>query len=304
MTAWEIVVAAEFEGERVDRFLRLEGRGGSRKLLRQQLEAGAIRVNGARIAKGQRVHTGDRVTGPPVVEGGAVPDPEAPLEVLYEDAALVVANKPAGMPSHPLRADERGSLASALVARYPEMAKIGYRALEPGILHRLDTETSGVLLAARDRASFEKLSAAHKRGELDKRYLALCSGQLRAPQMIGAYLAADRKRVRVSDVLIEGSKPIETELVRAEPVGPMTLVEVRVPFAARHQVRAQLAALGHPIASDTLYDGEMLPGLNRHFLHASEIEFPHPTRGERVRVKAALPAELLAALETARGLKR
>lgn len=300
MTAWEIVVPPEFEGERVDRFLRLEGRAESRKQLAQQLEAGTIRVNGARIAKGQRLHTGDVVTGPAIPEGGAVPDPTVALEVLYEDSAVVVANKPAGMPSHPLRADERGSLASALVARFPEMAKIGYRPLEPGILHRLDTETSGVLLAARDRTSFEKLSAAHKRGELDKRYLALCSGQMRAPATIESYLAADRKRVRVSDAPFDGGKPIETELMRAESVGAMTLVEVRVPFAARHQVRAQLAALGHPIASDSMYGGTMLPGLERHFLHASEIEFPHPSRRERVRVKAELPADLQAALETAR----
>jgi 23S rRNA pseudouridine1911/1915/1917 synthase len=114
-----------------------------------------------------------------------------------------------------------------------------------------------------------------------------------------AYLAADRRRVRVSDEPIEGSKPIETEIVSAEAYGDMTLVQARVPFAARHQVRAQLAALGHPIAADALYGGPELPGLTRHFLHASEIEFPHPNRGERVRVVAELPADLRAALETA-----
>jgi 23S rRNA pseudouridine1911/1915/1917 synthase len=297
--AWEIVVASEFDGERIDRFLRHAGRAGSRKAVAEQLELGAIRVNGARTKKGQHVRTGDVVTGPALQTGGALPDTDLPLDVLYEDASVVVVNKPAGVPSHPLRPDERGTLASALLARFPEMAGVGYRPLEPGILHRLDTETSGVLLAARDPSAFQKLSAAHKRGEIDKRYLALCSGRLRAPASVSAYLAADRRRVRVTDEPIEGSKPIETEILRAEEYGDMTLVQARVPFAARHQVRAHLAALGHPIAGDGLYGGLELAGLTRHFLHASEIEFPHPTRGGRVRVVSELPMDLRAALEAA-----
>jgi 23S rRNA pseudouridine1911/1915/1917 synthase len=295
--AWEITVAAEFEGERIDRFLRHAGRAGSRKALAEQLEGGAIRVNGVRMKKGHRLRAGDVISGPPSHEGGALPDPDQPLEVLFEDAAVVVVNKPAGVPSHPLRPDERGTVASGLVARFPEMAGVGYRPLEPGILHRLDTETSGVLLAARSATAFRALSLAHKRGEIDKRYLALCSGRLQAPQLVRAYLAADRRRVRVTDDFIEGAKPIETEIVRAEAHGELSLVEVRVPFAARHQVRAQLAALGHPLAGDTLYGGPALEGLGRHFLHASEIEFPHPTSGERIRVKAELPVDLRTALE-------
>jgi 23S rRNA pseudouridine1911/1915/1917 synthase len=297
--AWEIVVASEFDGERVDRFLRHAGRAGSRKALAEQLDRGVIRVNGARMKKGQRLRAGDVVSGPASHIGGALPDPEQPLDVLYEDAWVVVVNKPAGVPSHPLRPDERGTVASALVTRFPEMAGVGYRPLEPGILHRLDTETSGVMLAARDVSSFRALSLAHKRGEIDKRYLALCSGRLQAPQRVSAYLAADRRLVRVSDEPFEGSKPIETELVRADVHGDMTLVQVRVPYAARHQVRAQLAALGHPIAGDAAYGGPELAGLKRHFLHASEIEFPHPNRRERVRVAAELPADLRAALEAA-----
>jgi 23S rRNA pseudouridine1911/1915/1917 synthase len=293
--AWEIVVDADFEGERIDRFLRRVGRAGSRRALAEQLEHGSIRVNGVRTKKGHRLRTGDVVSGPAIREGGALPDPELPLEIAFEDAWIVVVNKPAGIPSHPLRPDERGNIASALVARFPEMAGVGYRPLEPGIVHRLDTQTSGVLLAARDEKSFSRLIAAHGRGQIDKRYLALCSGRLQA-QRAEAYLAADRRRVRVTDAPIEGSKPIETEIVSAQAHGDMTLVEVRVPFAARHQVRAHLAALGHPIAGDALYGGEELPGLERHFLHASSIDLPHPARSDRVRVEAQLPSELRAVL--------
>lgn len=294
--AWEIVVAEEFEGERIDRFLRHSGRAGSRRALIEQLEHGLIRVNGARTKKGHRLHAGDLVSGPVTREGGALPDPELPLEICHEDAWVVVVNKPAGVPSHPLRTDERGNIASALVARFPEMSGVGYRDLEPGIVHRLDTQTSGVLLAARDRKSFASLIQAHEQGEIDKRYLALCSGQLQAPQRAAAYLAADRRRVRVTEDPIDGSKPIETEILSAEPHGDLTLVEVRVPFAARHQVRAHLAALGHPIAGDSLYGGPEIANLERHFLHASAIEFPHPAREDRIQVRAELPRELRAVL--------
>ncbi len=298
--AWEIVVAGEFEGERIDRFLRRSGRAGSRSAVSEQLARGSIRVNGARIKKGQRLRAGDRVSGPAAPDGprtAARPDPALALAVLYEDAEVVVVDKPAGIPSHPLRADETGTVASALLARYPEMANVGHRALEPGILHRLDTDTSGALLAARDPSAFRALALAHRRGELDKRYLALCSGRLQAPQRLHAYLRADQRRVRVEAEPFERAHAIETELIRATHHGAFTLVEVRVPFAARHQVRAQLAALGHPIVSDALYGGLALPGLGRHFLHASAIEFPHPSRTEKVRVEAPLPAELVTVLD-------
>lgn len=298
--AWEIVVTAEHDGERIDRFLRLLGPGASRAALSEQLERGEIRVNGARSKKGQRLHAGDRVSGTRVNRPAvAQPDPQ-PLDVLHEDAWLVIANKPPGMPSHPLRAEERGTLASALLARYPEMAGVGHSALEPGILHRLDTDTSGAMLAARDAKTFHSLHAAHRRGEFDKRYLALCSGQLQAPRSVHGYLRADRKRVRVDAEPFEGARPIETEILSAKAQGEFSVVEVRVPFAARHQVRAQLAALGHPIAGDATYGGKQIASLTRHFLHASEIAFEHPHTQRALRVRAPLPADLQRALAEAK----
>jgi 23S rRNA pseudouridine1911/1915/1917 synthase len=272
--------------------LRRAGQSASRAALAEQLARGDIRVNGARFTKGQRLRAGDRVSGAREnVPAVAQPDPQ-PLAVLHEDAWLVVANKPAGMPSHPLRADERGTLASALLARYPEMGGVGHSPLEPGILHRLDTDTSGVMLAARDATTFQALHAAHRGGKFDKRYLAFCSGQLQAPRRIYGYLRADRRRVRVEADPFDGAKPIETEILSATAHGEFCLVEVRVPFAARHQVRAQLAALGHPIAADTLYGGAELAGLTRHFLHASQLAFEHPHTQRAIRVRAELPDDL------------
>lgn len=288
---WEIVVAAEHDGERIDRFLRQRGLRASRAALAEQLARGDIRVNGARFKKGQRLRAGDRVSGARAnLPALAQPDPQ-PLAVLHEDAWLVLANKPAGMPSHPLRADERGTLASALLARYPEMAGVGHSPLEPGILHRLDTDTSGVMLAARDERTFAALHAAHRRGDFDKRYLALCSGELQA-RRVYAYLRADRRKVRVDADPFEGAKAIETEITSVTRHGEFSLVEVRVPFAARHQVRAQLAALGHPIAGDALYGGRELAGLTRHFLHASELAFEHPHSKQVLRIRAELSEDL------------
>jgi 23S rRNA pseudouridine1911/1915/1917 synthase len=146
------------------------------------------------------------------------------------------------------------------------------------------------------------LKALHGRGELDKHYLALCHGRLAAPQRLDGYLRADQRRVRIEPVPVEHARSITTELLHSEPHGALSLVEVRVAFAARHQIRAQLAALGHPLAGDALYGGASLPGLTRHFLHASSLRFRHPVTHDELQLSAALPEELravLAALATA-----
>jgi len=241
----------------------------------------------------------------------ALPDPSAPLSLAYEDAALVVADKPAGMPSHPLAPGELGTLASALVARFPEMANLGYSAREPGIVHRLDTDTSGLVLAARTRAAFDGLRAQLDRGAIDKRYLALCRGtpaaaSIGVPQH--AALVARGARVHVQldrDLARHDAQPITTTIVRVVGVyrssdGELALLEVKAERARRHQVRAHLAALGHPIAGDERYGGPALPGLGRHFLHASAITFTHPESGAALHVASDLSAELQAALNALR----
>jgi 23S rRNA pseudouridine1911/1915/1917 synthase len=308
--AEEIVVAAAHEGERLDRFLRQLGLAPSRAALEELLARGAVVVNGRPAKKGLLLRAGDRVTfeRDALMSGASdasamrpAADASLGLTVVYEDAWLVVVDKPAGVPSHALRAGERGTITSALLARYPEMSGVGHRPLEPGIVHRLDTETSGLLIAARDKKTFDLLKELHGRSELDKRYLALCHGSVSAPQRIESYLRADQRRVRVEREPFERARAIHTEVVLSERRAALSLVELRVAFAARHQIRAQLAALGHPLASDSLYGGATLPGLSRHFLHASALRFRHPITGEELHLSAALPADLhavLAALPT------
>lgn len=283
---------------RLDHYLRERELGLSRRQLMMLFDAGHVRVNGRLASKGTRVQPGDRVDvlGIPA-ETGPAADFEVPLCIIYEDSQLVAVDKPAGMPSHALRPGERATVVSALLARYPELRGVGYRELESGLLHRLDNDTSGLLLAARDQATFEQLRAAHERDEFEKRYLALVRGQ---PQrgVLRGYLRADRRTVRVHSDPFPEAKPVALELLTSEPYGDHSLVCVRVARAARHQVRAQLAAQGHPIAGDQQYGGATLPGLSRHFLHASELSFPY--NGNRLQLSAALPAELMRVLESLR----
>jgi 23S rRNA pseudouridine1911/1915/1917 synthase len=249
---------------------------------------------------------GDEVSvSEPIEEVAALPDFSLALAVCYEDACMVAVDKPAGVPSHPLRAGERGTVASALLARYPEMATVGYSAREPGIVHRLDTETSGVLLAARDAATFAALRAQLECGEMDKRYLALALGSPHVPARHEAWLSARGPSVTVRQEPFATAQPIVSELLSAEPYADHALLEVRVSLAHRHQIRAHLAALGHPIAGDRVYGGRALPGLQRQFLHASQLRLRHPLTGAELNVQAPLPHDLRALLaELASGVGR
>ena len=171
-------------GERVDVLLARRVPDLSRAKAKALIEEGAVRVDGRRVKKSYTVAVGDRVTlgsiaGP--VDFYAAPDPDLPLVVLAETEGYVVVDKAAGVPSHPLREGELGTLAGALVARYPEMRDVGYSKREPGILHRLDNDTSGVMLAARDQVTFEVLRQQLQAGEIEKRYLARCQGIVPAP---------------------------------------------------------------------------------------------------------------------------
>lgn len=304
----QLEVASHEAGQRVDRLLVSRIRGMSRARARALAADGKVRINGRRARKGARVEAGDLVrvqAPPPAPDWAAAPDPTLPLRVVHEDARVVVVDKDAGVPSHPLRPDETGTVAQALLARYPEMEGVGYGPREPGLVHRLDVETSGLLVAARDAAAFAFLRDALRGGAFDKRYVALCAGRLGAPRLVDWPIAShpsDPRRVRVcrdpGEAARLGAQRAETEVCEARPVeglpgGPFTLVTVQARMARRHQVRAHLAALGHPLAGDGLYGGPELPGLGRHFLHAGLLAFPHPDGGE-TKATSPLPEALKA----------
>jgi 23S rRNA pseudouridine1911/1915/1917 synthase len=298
----ELRVEPEDDGGRLDVVLVRRVPGMSRAKARRMIEVGDVRVNGRRARKGARLATGDTVVleaAPDPTEFHAAPAPHLPLVVHFEDPHLVIVEKPARIPTHPLRAGESETLAGALVARYPEMAGVGYSPREPGIVHRLDNDTSGVIVAARSAASFDALRTALTAGSMDKRYLAL----VHAPIDVGVIDApiaphpSDPRRVHpcVSETDPKRAKAREarTEILSAREISDgFALLEIRASVAVRHQVRAHLAAIERPLAGDWLYGGPVIEGLDRHFLHASRIAFDHPFEEARIDVRSPLPDDL------------
>lgn len=309
------VVPESAAGLRVDHFLVQHVPHMTRALASELSAAGDVRVNGRRAKKGDRLTGGAEVALRRMPESADfTPAPWAglALRVLYEDEHVVVVDKPRGLPTHPLRRDEGESLAQALLHRYPEMAGVGYALREPGILHRLDTDTSGVVVAARSVPAFEALRQSQRAGLWSKDYVALCEGAPRTPDRVEAALGpdpADPRRMRVlpdsggadeaSPVGAAGRRPHTTELVSAQTLGALrtedgarvqvSAVRVRAEKATRHQIRVHLAYYGHPLVGDTLYGGAPLAGegsAQTHWLHASAISFPHPAREGLVHAQA------------------
>ena len=285
-------------GLRLDVFLSRVCEGLSRRQAQRLIDGGRVFVDGAPAPKGRVVAQGERVA-----VMAAAPRPrgdDVAIEVLFEDPWLVVVNKPAGVATHRNRDDEPLALADRLLVQYPEMNGVGHRQREPGILHRLDTDTSGVLLAARDGETFALLLSALRDGAIDKQYLAVCVGDVPAPQVIDQPLdVRHRRRVRT----VPAGRPARTVVVESVPHGLYSLVRLSCPSATRHQIRVHLAAIGHPLLGDELYGGPPRPlptGGVGHLLHAASMAFSHPHTGQLVEVVAALPEEMSAVLSSAK----
>ncbi|MGD8316262.1 MAG: RluA family pseudouridine synthase [Myxococcales bacterium] len=287
MEAFELEVEQADAGQRLDTTLARRVPGLSRGRARTLIESGAVRVDGRLVPKACVLKEGQRVSVdelPPPRDFHACPDPDLPLEVLLETEDFVVVDKPAGVPSHPLREGERGTVAGALVARYPEMRDVGYRRREPGIVHRLDTHTSGVMLAARNADAFRSLEGDLRAGRIEKRYLARCVGAVLAPRIIDTPIAGDprdRRKVRACvdprEAKRLGAQRAQTEVLSSRSAAHGSLVEVRANRARRHQVRVHLASIGHPLLGDTLYGGPRLRSPDRHLLHAIALRIGNLT---------------------------
>ena len=282
---------------RLDTFLRGALPAMSRRLVRRLIAEGAVCVNGRPAVKGVRVAPGDRVTLPDL-PGTIAPEPGLALAVLHEDDALVALDKPGGMPGHALDPRQRGTAAAFLLARYPEMAGVG-DPLAPGLVHRLDSGTSGLLVAARTRAAHCALRAALRARAVEKRYLAWVAGD--ASALDGARVALplahdprDRRRMLPATAGVR-AWPAETRLAIVAAGRERSLVEATILTGVTHQVRVHLAARGHPVLGDVLYGGAPagLPR-GRHALHAAGMTLPHPTDGRPLTLSAPLPADLAA----------
>jgi 23S rRNA pseudouridine1911/1915/1917 synthase len=277
-------VAAAEAGARLDVVLAAR-LGVGRAAVRALLERGAVRLATRRVGyrdKARPVAAGELVE----VEGFAAPDarralaePDLPLVVLAEGPGWVAVDKPAGRPVHPLREDERGTLLGALVARRPEVHGVGEGGLRSGVVHRLDVDTSGVLLFALDARSWERLREAFRRHRVEKVYRAWVVGRLEGEGSVELDLAVARHRPARVAVVGEGTGPVPRGArrcgLRYHALGygaGVTLVEVRPRTGFLHQIRASLAHLGHPVCGDRVYGAAADPsGAPRQLLHAARL---------------------------------
>jgi 23S rRNA pseudouridine1911/1915/1917 synthase len=308
----ELVVPTSLDGSRLDKALAQLMPDLSRARIKRAIELGAVRVNGRRVPKGGTVGNGDavRIDVAQVADTPAVGTPGAPLKVVFENAQVLVVDKPAGQPTAPLRPGEVGTLVSAVLGKYPELVPfgpdefIGHSAREPGIIHRLDTETSGVVVVARTAAAFDVLKTALKEGRLEKNYLLLCAehglpdeGSIEFPL---ANHPKDQRRVYACihprDVVRYEPRPARTRYKVAQRSGTWALVQVSVEKALRHQIRAHFAAIEHPLAGDELYGGPVIRALGRHALHAARVAYAGGGGVDAFDASVAIPKDMAALL--------
>jgi 23S rRNA pseudouridine1911/1915/1917 synthase len=293
----ELEIGPEAAGERLD--VLLAQALGSRSRAQRLIVAGRVLVDGATVRKNHRVSAGEHVTVDESPEASVAPDADAPVAdfaVAYEDEHLIVVDKPAGVDVHPARGHREGTLAQALAGR----AAGGDDPWRAGIVHRLDRNTSGLLVVAKSDLVHRGLKEALARREIRREYLALVEGRPPARSgTIEAPIGRDR-RVRIlmstdSDVAKEAITHFEIE--RALPQS--TLLRVRLQTGRTHQIRVHMKAIGHPVCGDREYGHKDLYGLKRQFLHAARLAFAHPVSGESIDLGSPLPGDLVAALAEA-----
>jgi len=287
------------DGERLDVFVARSLPGLTRSRARRLIDEGLVTVDGrlpakagAALAAGQRV----RVTVPPPEPSELEPE-AVPLRIVYEDDDLLVVDKPAGMTVHPAPGHTSGTLVHALLAHCPEIALVGESG-RPGIVHRLDKDTSGLIIVAKNEAARGALARQLKEREVEKTYVALVEGRLKEREgVIDAPIGrhqAQRKKMAV----VHGGREARTRYRLLREIGGRSLVEVSPETGRTHQIRVHFAAIGHPVTGDRVYGRgrAAAPWLPRQFLHAQRLAFRHPRTGERLELEAELPDDLEQAL--------
>lgn len=322
-----IEATTEAKGQRLDQFLVAQLEGVSRSRVQLLIDQGDVLVNGLVEKASLKLRGSERIdiTGEPHPAPLKAAAEDIPLDVVYEDADLAVINKPAGMMVHAGSgqnedARSRGTLVNALLYRFKALSATGGD-LRPGIVHRLDKDTSGLIVVAKNDRAHAALAEMFSSRQIKKTYIALVQGALeRAKGTINANIGRDpMRRTRMTAKPLGDARTAVThyEVIRrlANRFGKFTLIRVRIETGRTHQIRVHMASIGHPVVGDTLYGGsghltdqvasqastskaarrksepERLK-LGRNFLHAARLEFPHPKTGKLLQLEAPLPAEL------------
>jgi len=301
-----IVSSGRGAGVRLDVYLSGERNHAARSRIHQFIEKGMVAVNARPKKPGYKLKEGDRIE----IEGdleehenaaGTLQPEHLPLNILYSDGAVAVIDKPAGLVVHPGAGNKAGTLSNALLHRFPGIAGVG-EPDRPGIVHRLDKETSGVMVAALRPEAYVSLQKQFKDRKIGKVYLGLVWGRMKAKEgridwPIGRHVR-DGQRISIHT---RKPRPAETLFRVIEEMGEMSLLEIRPLTGRTHQIRVHLAAAGHPIAGDSRYGRRReKPNFPRLFLHAHLLAFIHPETGERREFVSPLPEDLSRILERAR----
>ncbi len=287
-----VVVPAEAAGERLDRFLASLPEVGSRAAAERLLEEGAALVNGSPRPKSYRLEGGEEVELE-VVESAAteLQAEELPLRIAYEDEQVLVVDKPAGIVVHPSPGHATGTMVHGLLGR-----TAGGDEERPGIVHRLDRDTSGLLVVARTQEAYERLQELVRNRELERRYKALVRGRPRSWRgRIEAPIGRDRHDPTRQSLETDTPREAVTHFEVERLLEKHALLDVRLETGRTHQIRVHLAAIGLPVVGDPVY-GIPDEQLKRQFLHAWRLAFPHPVSGEPIEVESPLPPELQSAL--------
>jgi 23S rRNA pseudouridine1911/1915/1917 synthase len=307
---FEFAATTEDAGVRLDRFVANHCPDLSRTRVQQLIEEGLVLLNGKPAKDSHKVHAGDLIGVVPQQRPPLRAEAESiPLDVLYEDEDVIAINKPAGMTVHAGAGHSHGTLVNALLGRGQSLSQSA-DPLRPGIVHRLDKETSGILLVAKNDFAHAKLSEAFRQRAIRKIYVALVQGQMTEDKgRIELAIARDpNRRTRMTAKrasLLPNSRPARTDWRVLSRIDSTCLLEVQLHTGRTHQIRVHFSELRHPVVGDTLYGaaGQLhigrttLPVLGRNFLHAAKIGFNQPRTGKPIELIAAMPAELREYLE-------
>jgi 23S rRNA pseudouridine1911/1915/1917 synthase len=288
-------VPPESAGARLDRFLAELPEIGSRAVAERLVRDGAVLVDGRARSKSLRLEGGEEIEfeAPSPRPSGLVPE-EMDLVVPYDDEHLLIVDKPAGLVVHPAAGHHTGTLVHGLLSRDAE----GGDEERPGIVHRLDRDTSGLLVVARSPEAHRRLQEMVRNRELTREYLALVVGRPRSRRgTIDAPIGRDRHDPLRHSLDTDSPREAVTHFTVEEELGPYTLLRVRLETGRTHQIRVHLGAIDLPVAGDPTYGKPGVLGLRRQFLHATRLAFDHPFSGDRVDVESPLPDELAAALK-------